>query len=86
MELIGRYAGRPFAMAPGAVAKLVLTSMILPIGIGLAVRAALPALAARLVKPVGLVAKVLLAIVGLGLLAGILWVRTRRRACRAEPR
>jgi BASS family bile acid:Na+ symporter len=69
MELIGRYAGRPFAMAPGAVARLIVTSMILPIGIGLAVRAALPALAAGLVKPVGLVAKVLLAIGGLGLLA-----------------
>ena len=69
MELMGRIADRPFAMAPGAVARLVLTSMIVPLGVGLAVRAAWPAAAAGLVKPVGLVAKILLAIGVLALLA-----------------
>ena len=70
MELMGRIADRPFAMAPGAVARLVLTSMMTcRSGVGLAVRAAWPAVAAGLVDPVGLIAKILLAIGVLGLLA-----------------
>ena len=69
MELMGRIVNRPFSMAPGAVAKVVLTSMILPLGVGLAVGAAAPAMAARLAKPIGLVAKVLLGVGALGLLA-----------------
>ena len=43
--------------------------MIVPIAVGLAVGAALPAMAARLVKPVALIAKVLLGIGALALLA-----------------
>ena len=71
MELLGRFSGRPFAMAPGAVAKIILMSALVPLVVGLAFRAALPEVAARLVKPMGLVAKVLLAVGGLAILAGV---------------
>jgi BASS family bile acid:Na+ symporter len=71
MELLGRFFNRPFAMAPGGVAKIILMSALVPLVVGLAFRAALPEVAARLVKPVGLVAKVLLGVGGLAILAGV---------------
>ncbi len=72
LQLLGRYFGRPFAMSSGAIARVVLTSVILPLAAGLALRAIAPRLARRLRKPVGLVARTVLAIGVLGLLAGVL--------------
>jgi bile acid:Na+ symporter, BASS family len=64
VHLIGEYFHKPFAMGPGAVAKLILVSVLLPIAAGMVFQRALPALAKRIAKPVGLIAKILL-IVGL---------------------
>jgi BASS family bile acid:Na+ symporter len=61
-EILGRYFGRPFAMPPGAIAQLVLKTVLLPLAAGMALRASLPAVADRIDAPVALVAKVLLAI------------------------
>ena len=72
LQLLGRYFGRPLAMSSGAIARVVLTSVILPLAAGLALRAIAPRLARRIAKPVGVVAKVVLAIGVLGLLAGVL--------------
>jgi bile acid:Na+ symporter, BASS family len=70
--LLGRYAVRPFAMSPAAIARLALMTVILPLGAGLGFRAVLPAVAARIAKPIGLVATVLLVVGILGLLATVL--------------
>ena len=61
-RLIGVFAGRPFSMAPGAVASAIVGMVVLPLAAGLIVRAVLPAFAERYAKRVGQVAKVLLAI------------------------
>ena len=72
LQLFGLYFGRSFAMSSGAIARVVLTSVILPLAAGLALRAIAPRLARRLRKPVGLVARTVLVIGVLGLLAGVL--------------
>jgi len=72
IDLLGRYFVRPFAMPPGAIASLVLKTVVLPLAAGMLVRAILPAAATRIAKPMGLVATVLLAVGGLALLAGAL--------------
>ena len=62
LQLFGLYFGRSFAMSSGAIARVVLTSVILPLAAGLALRAIAPRLARRLRKPVGLVASTVLVI------------------------
>jgi bile acid:Na+ symporter, BASS family len=59
---MGRYFGQPFSMPSGAIAGLVLKSVILPLAAGLVLRALAPAWAMRLAKPLGLIAKLLLAV------------------------
>ena len=70
--LLGRYFDRPFAMSPGAIATAVFVSAVLPLAAGLAFRTMLPAVAARIAKPVALVAKVMLTAGVLAILAGSL--------------
>jgi BASS family bile acid:Na+ symporter len=69
LEVLERFIGRPFAMAPGAVAGVVLAGVLGPLGVGMVVRAALPAFAERLRKPLALLAKVLLSLAAVALLA-----------------
>ena len=64
----GCYIGRPVATPAGTIAKIMMTSIVVPLGAGLAVRAAWPAVADRLVKPLGLTARALLLIGAVGLL------------------
>ena len=66
VDLLGRYVMRPFVMSPGAVAGMVLKAIVMPLAAGLMVRTWLPAVAARITKPVELIARVLLVV---GLLA-----------------
>ena len=68
LDGIGRFFGESFAIAPGAVARLALLTVVAPFAAGLAFRAAAGRLADRLVKPVALIAMVLLAVGGLGIL------------------
>jgi bile acid:Na+ symporter, BASS family len=72
VELVGRYFTKPFAMPLGAIASLALKTAILPLVAGMAFRRLLPAVAARIVKPVGKIATVLLVAGLLALLAGTL--------------
>jgi BASS family bile acid:Na+ symporter len=60
VELLGRAFGKPTHMSPGAVALIVLSTVLAPLGVGMAVRRLAAACAARLARPVSLVATVLL--------------------------
>ena len=68
-RLVGVFFGRTFAMSPGAVARVIVTMVVLPLAAGLIVRASLPAVAQRAAKPMGRVATALLAIGVLPILA-----------------
>ena len=70
LELVGRFLGRSFGMAPGAIARLVLMTAILPLLVGMSVRALLPGIADRIERWVGVVARVLLPAAVLALVAG----------------
>lgn len=70
LEILEHLFGRPLGASPGAVARTVVTMALLPLGLGMAVRAAAPALADRIDKPVSLIVKVLLPIAVLLLLFG----------------
>jgi bile acid:Na+ symporter, BASS family len=63
-------AGRPLEMASGAVVRVVLISTLLPLAAGMAVRSFMPGLVARIEKLVAMIAKVLLPLGLLLLLAG----------------
>ncbi len=98
--LLGHYMDRPIVTPAIAIAKIMMMSIVVPLALGLGVRAAWPAVARRLAKPAGLIAKVLLAIGAVGLLigadrpdarAGWEWHRRRhgsgraRGPCRGPP-
>jgi BASS family bile acid:Na+ symporter len=68
VDLLGRYVMRPFAMSSAAVAGVVLRAILLPLAAGLMCREWLPAVAARITKPVELIARVLLVIGALAVL------------------
>jgi bile acid:Na+ symporter, BASS family len=72
MEILEKVFHRPFAMAPQAVAKTVLQAAIVPLALGVLIRALLPALAARIEKPLGLLVKILLPLAVVALLAATL--------------
>ena len=72
VQFLGRYFVQPFAMSPGAIAKTVLLSVILPLAAGLGFRAIVPEFAAHVAKPIGLIAEVLLVFSVIGILAGAL--------------
>jgi len=72
VEVLQHVLGRPLAAAPSAVARVVLVAALLPLVAGMAFRAVLPAIADWIEKPVGLVAKILLPLAALLLLAGSL--------------
>jgi len=68
--LLGHYMDRPIVTPAIAIAKIMMVSIVVPLALGLGVRAAWPTVARRLAKPAGLIAKVLLAIGAVGLLIG----------------
>jgi BASS family bile acid:Na+ symporter len=70
MEALARFFRRPLGVSPGVVAAIVMKTTLLPLAAGLAVRAAGPAVAGRLDGIVSLIAKVLLPVAALALLAG----------------
>lgn len=70
VRLIGHYFHLPFAMRPAEVAKLAGLSVILPLAVGAAFAQVAPAVAARIAKPVAILATVLLI---LGLAATLLF-------------
>lgn len=66
--IMQKMAGRPLEMASGAVIRVVLISTLVPLAAGMAVRAFMPGLAARIEKPLGALVKVLLPVAVLVLL------------------
>jgi BASS family bile acid:Na+ symporter len=60
VELLGRAFGTPTHMSLGAVARLVLLTVLVPLGVGMAIRSLAAAFAARIARSVSLVATVLL--------------------------
>lgn len=58
--LIGKYFNRPFAIGPGAIAKLVFPSVLIPLAVGMLLNRFLPALAQRIAHPLLLIATILL--------------------------
>ncbi len=62
LHLLGRFLDRPLDLAPGVVASLALTSVLVPLAAGMAFRAAFRSLADRITKPVSRFASVLLAL------------------------
>jgi BASS family bile acid:Na+ symporter len=72
MEILERIFHVPLAVAPQVVAKVVLQAALLPLAVGMIVRALAPRFAARIEKPFELVAKILLPLAVLVLLAATL--------------
>jgi BASS family bile acid:Na+ symporter len=68
--LLGRYIERPVVTPAIAIVKIMMMSIVVPLALGLVVRAAWPTVAGRLTRPAGLIAKVLLAIGAAGLMIG----------------
>lgn len=72
LALLGLILGRPLAMAPGAIARVMIKTILVPLAAGLIVRAVAPQFADRLANLVMLIVKVLLPVAVLALLAGAL--------------
>lgn len=72
LYLVGRFFNEPFAISPGAVARLALLTVLVPLAVGMAFRAVAGSLADRVQRPVALIAIVLLGIGALGILVGAL--------------
>jgi BASS family bile acid:Na+ symporter len=60
--LLGEVLATALSVAPGTIAKIVVTGVLLPLTLGILVRRTAPTLASRLARPVGIIAMALLAI------------------------
>ena len=65
--LIGKYFNRPFAMGPGAVAKLIVLSVLIPLVVGMICRKVWP-------RTAGHIASTLIRVAGIVLLIGVLFI------------
>ena len=72
LYLLGLWLGEPLAIAPGAVMRLALLSVIVPLGAGMVFRTVAPGAAARIAKPAGIVSLVMLAAGALAVAAAVL--------------
>jgi len=72
LDLLGRILGQPMAMPPGVIARVVLISVLIPLGAGMLFNALAPGIAERLSKPVSIVATTLLALGGVAILLSAL--------------
>ena len=70
MELIERVLDVPLQMTAASIATLILMTVLLPIGLGVAMRTVAPAVAGRLVKPISVIAGIVL----LACVVAIVWV------------
>lgn len=60
LEVVERVFNVPLHLAPAVVAKIVLTTVLGPLAIGAAIKALMPGVAAKIARPLGLLATVLL--------------------------
>jgi BASS family bile acid:Na+ symporter len=72
LSAVGRILGLPLGISPAAVARVVMVSILVPLAAGFGVHVLAPSLAARIVRPVGLLATGLLALGAVAILAGTL--------------
>jgi bile acid:Na+ symporter, BASS family len=70
MQTVGKLVGIPLRMSLGSVTALVLSTMLIPLLLGIGVRRFAPAIAERTAKPLGILAAVLLVVTALPVLAG----------------
>jgi bile acid:Na+ symporter, BASS family len=68
IEILARVSGRPLAIEPTVVARIVLTSTLLPLAAGMVGRAIAPRLAATIERPITLAAQVLLVVAAVALI------------------
>jgi bile acid:Na+ symporter, BASS family len=59
-EFLSAFFGRPLGAPSSAIARIVSTSVLLPLAVGMAVRALSPSIAARLDKPVATIVTILM--------------------------
>ena len=71
LEILEKITGVPLAMQALSVALLVLTTILVPLLVGMAVRKIAPAIADRAAKPIGVLASVLLILSALPVLIGM---------------
>ena len=75
-EILGVLFGRRYDVAPGGIAVVILTTVLAPLAVGVAIHAVAPRVAERVVKPITLAAKVMIPLAALALLiiaAPALW-------------
>ncbi|TAJ91042.1 hypothetical protein [Reyranella sp.] len=70
IEILTRIFDRPLAVSPGAIARIVFMMIVAPLAAGMAVRAFLPGVAARLLKPIRLASTAILVVAALVLMVG----------------
>ena len=70
LTVLGRLSGRPLGLAPGSVAGVMLKAVLVPLAIGMIVRAVSPRIADRSAAAVMVVVKVLLPVAVIAVLAG----------------
>jgi len=71
LKIFEKITGVPLGMQAGTVAVLVLTTILLPLLVGMAVRKIAPAIADRAAKPIAVLASVLLLLCALPVLIGL---------------
>jgi len=71
MEMFARLTGLPLVMPAGAVAALVLTTILAPLLAGIAVRTVVHARADRIARPIGILGSVLLMMSAVPILIGL---------------
>lgn len=71
MEIVERISTVPLSLRPGSVFITVLTTVLLPLLIGIGVRSLFPALAEQIAKPLALVSLILLIVSALPVLVGM---------------
>jgi BASS family bile acid:Na+ symporter len=71
VSLLGRVAGRATQMSPGAVARVVLATVLVPLVLGMLLRRLAPALVERVRYPISLTANVLLLLGSIPLLLAV---------------
>jgi len=67
-SLFGQWFDHPAEVGAGKVAEIVAMTILVPLALGMAIRAGMPALAAKAAKPVGLIGTVLLIVCAVPLL------------------
>ncbi|HME49300.1 membrane transporter protein [Mycobacterium sp.] len=75
-QVLGEYFGHHYAVAPAAIARVIGTTVLAPLAVGVVVRLAAPGVAETIANPVAVAAKVIMSLAALALLivaAPALW-------------